>query len=322
MKLFKLSRALSTTTWLSLIFSCLILSSIAVNSDSRSWNVGKTYSYKGLTEVKEDGEHHQREEKFQFRIEEIKEKTIVTYVDMLTSKGRYNRTLEFQNDIGFFRGVRPCELKVLPADCVTPPFPGIVYTDILLRYGIDSDIYGIYDMPMPLFINPEWDLINSYLKNIGFNPDTYIYRSQTDYQTKVTLGEFLNQASSYEIMGKTNITEALDLFTNSTREWWWEFHFNNIVRVRKQGAPIHADQPRYKTYDLSVNIKYSEGGILETFQAERGYSYENESFFSFSKDFTIDQPSLGIPGFDFFSVTMAVLLTTGLIVQRRRRSLY
>jgi len=124
-------------------------------------------------------------------------------------------------------------------------------------YVSDTLDYFFY---APLFIIPDWSEINRIFRETVFDPEREIGNGYN-------LKELLDELSLYMIMGETDLTYALSKFTNSTREWTWEFVFS-------EGNCYYKDYYNgsvYRKYDLcklKIELAYSEEGLLEKFQYE------------------------------------------------------
>lgn len=129
------------------------------------------------------------------------------------------------------------------------------------------------------FIEPQWDMINSGFANDMLNTSRIIATVDDPYSPiihNITLSTFLNDTNSYSIMGKNNLEDAKQKFTEKITNWFLEFDLTGLLMVGVYNSTLGYDlyHPIEKA-TISYEIEYTKGGVLNRFHLN---SYSNSSF--------------------------------------------
>jgi len=170
-------------------------------------------------------------------------------------------------------------------------FNDFIFLDYDLKEGgfyLDTFSFNI-DLLVKHFsylIKTDWQVFNQKLKTF-FDPNLVIYDL---YFGPLTLEEFLEDIS-FSIMGKNNLTEALEEFGPDTRRWTFEFDLSNELLL--------PDDPNLFFCDKAIEnlvLAYSVDGVLEELVYESNYDFND--FYYITKSNTkkieiIRKPTLG-----------------------------
>ena len=129
-----------------------------------------------------------------------------------------------------------------------------------------------FDINYPLLIDPDWERLNPYLKNM-FDVDEYIWDIPNPYNTSIvyniTFGELLYNATSFKIMGvKNDLTQAKTKFTDLTYKWSFEFDYSNVLYYPEGFYNETTGDELYHPYEkylIRLDVEYTEDGILQKY---------------------------------------------------------
>ncbi|NHK32496.1 MAG: hypothetical protein FK730_14175 [Asgard group archaeon] len=125
-----------------------------------------------------------------------------------------------------------------------------------------------FTLPVWLLIDPNWTAINNHFVDT-LNGSTILDTLADPYQPityNFTLNDVLNNATSYSIMGKSNLQEALLQFTSTTFKWTFEFDYSNVVKTGVFN--VTAGYSNYYNYEIrkeQVILEFTSDGVLKYF---------------------------------------------------------
>ncbi len=133
------------------------------------------------------------------------------------------------------------------------------------------------------FIEPQWDKINSGFANDFLNTSEIIATVNDPYSSvihNITLGSFLNDTSSYTIMGKDNLEDAKNKFTEKVTKWFLELDLTGLLMTGIYNSTLGYNlyHPAEKA-TISYEVEYSKGGVLNKLQLG---SFSNYTFTDYS----------------------------------------
>lgn len=181
----------------------------------------------------------------------------------------------------------------------------------------DDDLILIYisDATTIYFIDPEWDNINADLvENIEDWERTYW---DGDDDVTIDMGDFEKSTESFSLMGKDNLDDGLDAFTDTTHRWFGEFKFDGVMHYWDNED---SEYKEYDQYEIKWEIEFTEGGTLSKVKVEM--KGEDTGKFSIEASYLLQNKavSLGalggglIPGvthaFEFPIMILAVVSST------------
>ncbi|MFX0123869.1 MAG: hypothetical protein ACFFAE_09545 [Candidatus Hodarchaeota archaeon] len=158
------------------------------------------------------------------------------------------------------------------------------------------------------FIDPEWDTIND---NLADNIDNW---KTTVGGKTIDMDDFASEATTFTLMGKSDLDEGLNAFTDTTHKWSGKIVF--------EGNVYYWDGDRYREYDhyeLEWEAEYTAGGTLAKAKQTKKYSTTRWSV-EYTKQLQNKAVSLGalggglLPGvthaFEFPIMILAVASST------------
>lgn len=210
---------------------------------------------------------------------------------------------------------------------------------ILVGYTYDemSDMFVVGDCwvgdirSLGFFIEPNWVHINNELSN-NLNSSKVVGISYyNDTERELTLGEFLSGVPSYKIMGKSNLDEARNEITATTKRWTFEFDLSGYASHSYWDLDI---EKRIYTlcneYSYRFELEYTTEGILKHRLEERKfeYSYNGKTLasvllFEYILDGFEDKggSSDSIDGLEFTTVLItAIFIPVSAYVWRKRNN--
>ncbi|NHJ41078.1 MAG: hypothetical protein FK731_13685 [Asgard group archaeon] len=123
-----------------------------------------------------------------------------------------------------------------------------------------------FSLPIWLLIDPNWTAINDHFTNIlnGSEIITTLADPYVPITYNFTLDDVLANATSFSIMGKSNLQEALLEFTPTTTRWTFNFDYSNVAKfsVYNSTAGYH----NYNDYEIRTEqaiLEYTSEGILK-----------------------------------------------------------
>ncbi|NPE08576.1 MAG: hypothetical protein GNW80_09880 [Asgard group archaeon] len=124
-------------------------------------------------------------------------------------------------------------------------------------YFFDSFI-SIY-----FLIEPDWAIINDGYVDM-FNTSVVMDTLADPYQPIIynyTLGDIID-AISMKIMGKNELSSAINQFTDTVRKWTFEFDLSGYIKNGQFNGTdiIYYDYEEYKIY---VELEYTKEGVLD-----------------------------------------------------------
>ncbi|MFX1515895.1 MAG: hypothetical protein ACFFC6_06270 [Promethearchaeota archaeon] len=249
---------------LSVSFLLLLTAPIPVNAQSRDFEEGDMLTfgyqetYKRIIEVgggKENGEYELDQANVNIEIEDIdSEEVEYTYWDRYGSSDK--STVRYDSDISEF---------------VMLFRPNYVSDD---GDAVLSSISGPMDMIGGFFIDPEWDTINENFADSLNDWETTVAGSTID------MDDFVSDADTFTLMGKDNLDDGLDAFTDTTRKWSGKIVFTDNIVYWDNNDGEWRD---LESYEIEWSAEYTEGGTLAKASQTKRYanskwSVENSEF--------------------------------------------
>ncbi|MFX1285938.1 MAG: hypothetical protein ACFFB5_20010 [Promethearchaeota archaeon] len=145
-------------------------------------------------------------------------------------------------------------------------------------YTFDDDEYKLVYISGPMdtfsvyFIDPDWKDIND---NLADTIDEWEYEAWDAAGEKVDIKDFERDTETFTLMGKSDLNEGLDAFTETTHKWNGKFVFDGNIFY------WDAEDNRYREYDsyeLSWEIEFTNGGTLKKATQTRKASYEKITY--------------------------------------------
>jgi hypothetical protein len=176
------------------------------------------------------------------------------------------------------------------------------------------------------FIEPDWISINNELsKSLNYSRVVAFY-NYNDREREFTLGEFLSGVPSYKIMGKTNLDEARNELTATTRRWTFEFDLSGYIYDGYWDYDL--EERLYTPYDVylyTFEIEYTPEGVLkhmlEEYKLEISFNGLKMVYFSFT-EYILDGSGGGssdlADGLDF-TIVLVTFITISVNVNTRRK---
>ena len=240
---------------LSVSFLLLLMSPIPVKAQSRDFEEGDMLTfgyqetYKRIIEVgggKEDGEYELDQENVNIEIENIdSEEVEFTYWDRFAEDD--TNTIRYDSDISenifLFRPYYVSD----DGDAVLSSISG----------PMDGGAIGGF------FIDPEWDTINENFADNLNDWETTVGGSTID------MDDFINDADTFTLMGKDNLDDGLDAFTDTTRKWSGKIVYSDNVVYWDDNDAEWRD---LVSYEIEWSAEYTEGGTLAKASQTKRYS--------------------------------------------------
>ena len=125
------------------------------------------------------------------------------------------------------------------------------------------------DIDLWFLLEPEWANINSAFAEL-LDTETVLDSVANYYApaniTDITFGDFLGKASSYKIMGKKSIENALKQFTTKSK-WTFEFDLSGVMKFPVFNSTAGRNNYySFSKYIANLELKYTSDGVLETFR--------------------------------------------------------
>ncbi|NHJ47544.1 MAG: hypothetical protein FK733_07140 [Asgard group archaeon] len=152
-------------------------------------------------------------------------------------------------------------------------------------------------------LDVDWEEFNIAMKTL-IDPEqkmgTYGY---------VTFNDFLNDITSYTIMGESDITSAIENINNSTRFWSFYFDLSNVLLLHLSFNSFY-DEARFR-----LNFGYSSSGVLENIYFEKYLDYYGGGLWeSYSEIIEINRlPVIGPFGIAA-SIIIPLLIITNIVL--------
>ena len=113
------------------------------------------------------------------------------------------------------------------------------------------------------FIDPEWDTINENFADNLNDWETTVGGSTID------MDDFINDADTFTLMGKDNLDDGLDAFTDTTRKWSGKIVYSDNVVYWDDNDAEWRD---LVSYEIEWSAEYTEGGTLAKASQTKRYS--------------------------------------------------
>ncbi|MHA1555306.1 MAG: hypothetical protein ACTSPM_00065 [Candidatus Heimdallarchaeota archaeon] len=143
-------------------------------------------------------------------------------------------------------------------------------TTVLTSVACDIDVEPWY------FVEPNWTLINNGFVN-SFNESEIVFDLDDPYEPithNFTLGDVLNETTSFAIMGEDTFPEINQQFVNNLSRWTFVHDFSNKIFFGVYNSTIDEDSYYpYETYKLTLELEYSSGGILQNYYSKMEIKY-------------------------------------------------
>ena len=196
-----------------------------------------------------------------------------------------------------------------------------------VHYTYDTSTNNIYmtsfscGLIMHKFIEVDWSFFNKEFKGIFGDKnilDTVICSTSIK---EITIKEFLSSIS-YTILGKKDIVDARNQFTNTRTSWTFEFDLKDaIYRFDNE----ENDYLPYNKYKVTLQFEYTNGGTIRRYQYIREYEYETsklkrEFYHEVNEWFGGEKLSL-IRGFIIIgsSIAVCVVVTIAISIWRKKQ---
>ncbi|MHA2364992.1 MAG: Heimdall-CTERM domain-containing surface protein [Candidatus Hodarchaeales archaeon] len=195
---------------------------------------------------------------------------------------------------------------------------------------IVADLYGGIGGTGANFVDPQWDIINTELKE-AFNTSNIIgtARNLTSenygpyYYYFFTLADLLGNVTSYKLMGQDNWDDGLAKITNSTRSWSLELDISSMARESEWDSATQSYEysTAYEKYIYKMEFGFNNDGIAESAKSEQETTITNNDITCTTKAVSEMKlgglPASGISGFELFSM-LVILSTLAIIIKRKR----
>jgi hypothetical protein len=253
---------------------------MVVSASERGWNVGDEYMWKltgqeDFVELKDEEMLIEYTEEYNFvetfriiEIDELNKEVTYETLNIYFDDSWISNDTELYNTQEIFNLEGATWLGVGGRDSEYLFYLGFEYDDQMSKY-----VAGYFRMNFPVqsLIEPNWVHINDVLAT-GFNSSVVIGGKNNNYGIETTLGEFLSDIPSYTIMGKSNLNDARDELTSTTRRWTFEFDLSGYLYggvLNESLLPsVHYNYIPIDKYIYRYEIGYTEGGVLEYMSME------------------------------------------------------
>lgn len=145
---------------------------------------------------------------------------------------------------------------------------GIFIVNYVWDYENNVTVLDTFMFTLPVWglIDPNWTAINSHFVDT-LNGSQIIDTVVDPYLPiihNITLNDFLDNATSYSIMGKSNLQEALLQFTSTTTRWTFDFDYSNVAKTGVFN--VTAGYNNYYNFEIrseQVILEYTNDGVLK-----------------------------------------------------------
>jgi len=145
-------------------------------------------------------------------------------------------------------------------------------TTVLTSFACNININSWY------FVEPNWTLINNDFAN-SFNESEIVFALADPYEPIIhnfTLGDVLNETTSFAIMGEDTFPEINQQFVNNLSRWTFVHDFSNRIFFGVYNSTIgEFSYYPYETYKLTLELEYSSGGILKEYYSKVEIKYSS-----------------------------------------------
>lgn len=143
-------------------------------------------------------------------------------------------------------------------------------TTVLTFFACNININSWY------FVEPNWTLVNNGFAN-SFNESEIVFALADPYEPithNFTLGDVLNETTSFAIMGKDTFPEINQQFVNNLSRWTFVHDFSNKIYFGVYNSTIdELSYYPYDTYKLTLELEYSSSGILKNYYYKTEIKY-------------------------------------------------
>ncbi|NHJ87824.1 MAG: hypothetical protein FK734_20345 [Asgard group archaeon] len=231
------------------------------------WNVGDTFKFGSRFMIEEfyiDYEH-----------DEVKQHSIIDQISEysinITSINNVTDTYEYMiYDVDGSTGPNPANYNAddfAAQITLANLFSGIDYAwdyehnvTVLTSFG--------FTLPAEYLVYPNWSLINSKYDTI-LNASTILDTVADPYEPiihNITLGQFLDEATSFSIQGKDTLAKAKELFTSTTTTWSFKFDLSGVMKAGVfNGTAGHNNYYPYEKLDFTFEVSCTDTGVINEY---------------------------------------------------------
>ncbi len=268
------------------LISILMVTTTSIQAADRSWHAGEVYFF---------GESN--DSKLIYRSSSPELRTMVTTNSQLQFS--YNITgidlLQERYQAIYADDSGPSSIsnrRFTWEDFVERYLDNILQATYEWDYEHNSTVLTSFTFPSSTwkFIEPQWDMINNGFANDILNTSEIIATVNDPYLPiihNITLDTFLNNTNSYSIMGKSNLEDAKQKFTEKITNWFLEFDLAGFLMVGVYNSTLGYDLYHpIEEATISYEIEYTKGGVLKRFHLN---GYSNSSFPDYTLESSMDK---------------------------------
>lgn len=132
-------------------------------------------------------------------------------------------------------------------------------------YAVDGNdiVLGGISSPSPmLFIDPDWDEINT---NLADNIEDWERTLWVDGDEEIRdMDDFFDSCKSYSFMGESDWNDGLDAFTDTNHRWYGEATWDGDIYYYDWEDDEYKE---YDSYELKWEVEFTEGGTLAKYKS-------------------------------------------------------
>lgn len=299
------------------------MSQISLSSAAVPWEVGQTFTYEVsieqtsiVVENKVDGLTSSASV-----LKEFTDDYVITAIDKIDLDVTFD-TLEYDGTVGnITQNYNSTNFGLAMGD----------FTATYLQFENNNTFYlrhFYYPDSVPILVDPDFADINDNFKD-GLNEskiiDSYIDWDDLKYYD-FTLGNLLNNMTSWSINVGTTLSDARTAITDETKEYTMEFDLSGLLTFRYtkvEGAEVITIYDTYDVATISLNWEYDSDGILKSYTENQVLSYErNDATFTIDSTNKIKQPGFSLdtnalPGFELYLSILGLIFVP--IIYKRRK---
>ncbi|MHA2364991.1 MAG: hypothetical protein ACXAC7_13625 [Candidatus Hodarchaeales archaeon] len=270
-------KAIKTLRILSLLFVALILmlqGTNSVYSPAKGWTEGDSYKWGIFLNVSFECDNDGQKDTVKYRVDQIRPETVhkvnetTAYVNVSILYASYIDNYYHDNYEYYSFNATDFEASIGNL------FGGSFYIENNTGNFVMTDFSSYY--PIPSFIDPQWDIINTKIREslnksntVGsarnYNSDDYSFKYYN-----YTWADILGNVTSYKLMGQDNWEDGLAKITNSTRSWSFEFDFTRIARQSEWDYTTQSYDfsTSYDLYKVKREVSFNNDGVIESTKLE------------------------------------------------------
>ncbi|MFX1506402.1 MAG: hypothetical protein ACFFDC_09830 [Promethearchaeota archaeon] len=128
--------------------------------------------------------------------------------------------------------------------------------------GNDVLLLGISPPSLLLFIDPDWDEINTNLANNIEDWETTLWVDGDDEIRD--MDDFFDSCTSYSFMGESDWENGLDAFTDTNHRWYCEVTWDGDVYYFDWREDEYKE---YNNLEIKWELEFTEGGTLTKYKS-------------------------------------------------------